>query len=57
VTAGLEGGGWVEIVDGVAQGELAVVQGQERLQDGAKVTVAGRGPKPPAEAEPAGATD
>jgi len=45
VTAGLEGGGWVEITEGVQEGEKIVLQGFEKLKDGVNVTIAGRGPK------------
>jgi len=41
VTPGLEGGGFVELAEGVKEGEAVVVQGQERLRDGAPVKVRG----------------
>lgn len=43
VATGLEGGGLVELLDGVAEGEMVVLQGQERLKDGTKVVVKGTG--------------
>jgi len=45
VTAGLEGGGWVEITEGVQEGEKIVLQGFEKLKDGVPVTLSGKGPK------------
>lgn len=49
VTTGIEGGGWIEIREGVKEGELVVVQGQERLKDGSAVVLKGKGKgKPPA---------
>lgn len=45
VAVGLEGEGWVEVVEGLKEGELIVLQGQERLKDGAKVVVKGAGEK------------
>jgi membrane fusion protein, multidrug efflux system len=41
VKVGLEGAGWIEIVEGIADGELIIVQGQERLKSGAAVAVRG----------------
>lgn len=43
VSTGLEGGGWLEVVEGIQEGDLVVVQGQERLKDGAPVKVKGVG--------------
>lgn len=43
VTTGLEGGGWVEVLEGLSEGELVVLQGQERLKDGAPVVMKGKG--------------
>jgi len=48
VTTGLEGGGWVELTDGVQEGDKIVLQGFEKLKDGVAVTFSGKGPKPPA---------
>lgn len=45
VSTGLEGGGWVEVTTGLKEGDLIVLQGQERLKDGAPVTVKGTGEK------------
>ena len=45
VTAGLEGGGWVELTEGVQEGEKIVLQGFEKLKDGVPVTLSGKGPK------------
>lgn len=42
VTTGLEGGGWIEITGGVREGERVVIQGFERLRDGAAVAPAGK---------------
>ena len=47
VTAGLEGGGWVELREGVQEGDKIVLQGFEKLKDGVPVTLSGKGPKPP----------
>jgi RND family efflux transporter MFP subunit len=47
VTAGLEGGGWVELTGGVQEGDKIVLQGFEKLKDGVAVTLSGKGPKPP----------
>jgi RND family efflux transporter MFP subunit len=61
VDVGLEGGGWREISDGLDEGEMVVLQGQERLRDGAAVVVKGvaaaaaspaPGNQPPAVASP-----
>ena len=52
VTTGLEGGGWIEIKEGLAEGDKVIVQGFEKLKDGAPVTLPGKGPKP---AKPDGA--
>ncbi len=43
VTTGLEGNGRVEVLDGLSEGELVVLQGQERLKDGAPVALKGMG--------------
>lgn len=55
VTTGLEGGGFVEVVSGLAEGELVVVQGQEKLKDGAPISLKGKGgaKTPPAAVRPA----
>jgi len=45
VTAGLEGGGWVEITEGVQERDKIVLQGFEKLKDGVTVTLSGKGPK------------
>jgi RND family efflux transporter MFP subunit len=47
VKAGLEGGGWVELMEGVQEGDKIVIQGFEKLKDGVAVTLSGKGPKPP----------
>jgi RND family efflux transporter MFP subunit len=47
VTAGLEGGGWVELTGEVQEGDKIVLQGFEKLKDGVAVTLSGKGPKPP----------
>jgi len=47
VTAGLEGGGWVELTGGVQEGDKIVLQGFEKLKDGVAVTLSGKGPNPP----------
>jgi len=47
VTAGLEGGGWVELTEGVQEGDKIVLRGFEKLKDGVPVTLSGKGPKPP----------
>jgi RND family efflux transporter MFP subunit len=47
VTAGLEGGGWVELTEGVQEGDKIVLQGFEKLKDGVAVTLSGKDPKPP----------
>jgi RND family efflux transporter MFP subunit len=49
VTTGLEGGGWIEITGGVQEGDQIVVQGFEKLRDGAIVSPAGQ--KQPPESE------
>lgn len=41
ITTGIEGGGWVEVTSGLAQGERVVVSGQERLRDGLAVRIQG----------------
>lgn len=46
VTTGLEGGGWVEIKDGLGEGDKVIVQGFEKLKDGIAVAMPGKGPKP-----------
>ena len=40
VQVGVDGGNWLEIVDGVAADDEVVVAGLEALSDGAKVRVA-----------------
>jgi RND family efflux transporter MFP subunit len=47
VTTGLEGGGWVELTEGVQEGDKIVLRGFEKLKDGVPVTLSGKGPKPP----------
>jgi len=47
VSIGLEGGGWVELTWGVQEGDKIVLQGFEKLKDGAPVTLSGKGSKPP----------
>ncbi|HBA82512.1 MAG TPA: hypothetical protein DCZ95_00315 [Verrucomicrobia bacterium] len=42
VKTGLEAGGWVQILEGVAPGEEVIVRGQENLKDGAGIKVMGR---------------
>ena len=42
VKTGLEGGGFVEVTAGLAEGELVVVQGQEKLKDGAPISLKGK---------------
>lgn len=49
VTTGLEGGGWIEITGGIQEGDQIVVQGSEKLRDGAPVALAGK--KQPPESE------
>jgi RND family efflux transporter MFP subunit len=46
VTVGLEGGGWVEITEGVQERDKIILQGFEKLKDGVTVTLSGKGPKP-----------
>jgi len=46
VTTGLEGGGWVEITDGLAEQDKVIVQGFEKLKDGVAVAQPGKSPKP-----------
>jgi len=46
VTAGLEGGGWVELMEGVQEGDKIILQGFEKLKDGVAVTLAGKGSMP-----------
>lgn len=46
VTTGIEGGGWVEITEGLAEGDKVIVQGFEKLKDGAAVALPGKGAKP-----------
>ncbi|HRT04391.1 MAG TPA: efflux RND transporter periplasmic adaptor subunit [Kiritimatiellia bacterium] len=41
VQTGLEAGGFVQILDGVAAGEAVIVRGQEGLKDGAPVKIMG----------------
>jgi RND family efflux transporter MFP subunit len=52
VSTGLEGGGWVEVLEGLKEGELVVLQGQERLKDGAPVAIKGTGEKGKKEGPP-----
>lgn len=52
VTTGLEGGGWVEIKEGLGERDKVIVQGFEKLKDGVAVALPGKGPKP---AKPEGA--
>jgi RND family efflux transporter MFP subunit len=47
VATGLEGGGWVELTEGVQEGDKIVLRGFEKLKDGVPVTLSGKGPKPP----------
>ena len=47
VKAGLEGGGWVELTEGVQEGDKIVLQGFEKLKDGVAVTLSGKDPNPP----------
>ena len=42
VSTGLEGGGWIEITGGVKEGDRVVVQGFEKLRDGAPVAPTGK---------------
>jgi len=46
VTTGLEGGGWIEITEGIGEGDKIIVQGFEKLKDGVAVAQPGKGPKP-----------
>jgi membrane fusion protein (multidrug efflux system) len=46
VTAGLEGGGWIELTEGVKESDKIVLQGFEKLKDGITVTLSGKSPKP-----------
>jgi len=46
VTTGLEGAGWVEITEGLVEGEKVIIRGFEKLKDGAAVALPGKGPKP-----------
>jgi RND family efflux transporter MFP subunit len=48
VSTGLEGGGWIEITGGAREGDRIVIQGFEKLRDGAPVAPAGKkqAPKP-----------
>lgn len=46
VTTGIEGGGWVEVKGGLGEGDKVIVQGFEKLKDGAAVAEAGKGTKP-----------
>jgi membrane fusion protein (multidrug efflux system) len=43
VALGERGPGWVQVVEGLAAGETVVAAGQEKLRDGAPVTIAGAG--------------
>lgn len=43
VALGERGPGWVRVSEGLAAGDVIVVAGQEKLRDGAAVTVAGAG--------------
>lgn len=52
VSTGLEGGGWVEVVEGLREGDLIVLQGQERLKDGALVAIKGSGAQGKKQAPP-----
>lgn len=42
VKTGLEAGGYVQVLDGVAPGEEVIVRGQENLKDGAPIKIMGR---------------
>jgi len=46
VTTGIEGGGWVEIKDGLKEGDKIIAQGFEKLKDGAAVALPKKGLKP-----------
>ncbi|MCA1788736.1 MAG: efflux RND transporter periplasmic adaptor subunit [Thioalkalivibrio sp.] len=48
VEIGLEAGGSVQILAGVAAGEDVIVRGQENLKDGAAIRIMGAKPDPPA---------
>jgi multidrug efflux pump subunit AcrA (membrane-fusion protein) len=47
VKTGLEGGGWIEIMEGLSERDKVIVQGFEKLKDGAPIALPGKGPKPP----------
>ncbi len=42
VQTGLEGGGWIEILQGIQEGESIIVRGFEKLKDGVPVSLAGK---------------
>jgi len=46
ITTGIEGGGWVEITEGLVEGEKTIVRGFEKLKDGMAVALPGIKPKP-----------
>lgn len=50
VTTGLEGGGWIEITGGAREGDPIVIQGFEKLRDGAPVAPAEKKQPPKPEA-------
>jgi membrane fusion protein (multidrug efflux system) len=56
VTTGLRRDGWVEIRDGVSEGERVVVAGLQRLRDGRAVRVASTDAARPDAAKPSGAS-
>ena len=41
VTAGIASGGFVELLDGVAEGDTIVTRGQFRLNDNARIKIHG----------------
>jgi len=50
ITTGLEGGGWIEITGGAREGDRIVIQGFEKLRDGAPVAPAEKKQAPKSEA-------